>query len=666
MPKLNNMPLEKKLLPWLVISSLITLVSGFVIVALQGKDYAAQLSNFLHIIVGFPWAMLFVYYLVMHFARTIGSRKLGLNTSGVLLTLLGLGVIGTGSLLVMNGFKPSLSQLHLGLAVALASFIALHIVQNRLNLKENTKAKQNLPLIENVMLRHSLLVLSCLSVLVITGSIWVNSSQTDLYKTVTPYEKAYGENPFAPSNTQTPDQQFIQTHAIAGSDNCQQCHVDIYDQWQDSIHKLAAADPAYVRNVTLLESKKGIAATRYCEGCHAPIAMLTGELTPGGKHGGIKDTPAFDEGISCRSCHSIDNIVSTEGVSSYHLTPVAATAFEFADNLLGDAANTLITRTLPHSHKEAFGNPVLGTAKFCASCHAQFMDERMNGWGWVKMQDDYSAWLNSPYSGHNDDTYSLTEPVRCQDCHMPLVQAKDPAADEQGRIRSHRFLAANTFVSQHFGNTEQLEQTIDFLQQNKMRISIEEPRRKDNTETTLTVDQKLKQHSETPYFAYLGETIPLNILVSNIGVGHDFPAGAIDITEAWIQVEVLDAQNARVFISGAIDEQGYVDKKAHIYKGTPINRQGQEVWRHDLFNMTGESYRNVVKAGQSDLASYSISIPAWAKSPVTVYASLKFRKLNKQYSDWVMEGKPYTIPVVDVARTSLQIPLVKERAVYNL
>lgn len=541
----------------------------------------------------------------------------------------------------------------------------LHIVQNRLNLRGNEKARQNLPLFELPMLRLTVAALM-LAVVVIGVMNWgVDVSQRDLYKTVDNYQKTYGDNPYAPSNMQTPGQQFIKTHAIAGSDQCQQCHGDIYREWQSSIHKLAAADPAYVRNVTLLESKKGITATRYCEGCHAPIAMVTGELTQGGKHGGIKDTPAFNEGLSCRSCHSIDNIVSTEGVASFHLTPTAATAFEFAENSVGNAANTLITNTLPHSHKEAFGNPVLQTAKFCASCHAQFMDERMNNWGWVKMQDDYSAWLNSPYSGHNDKTYGLVEPVRCQDCHMPLVKANDPAADEFGRVRSHRFLAANTFVPNHFGDTEHTDLVIDFMQQNRMRISIEEPRRKDNTETTLTVDQKLKEHKETPYFAYLGETIPLNILVSNIGVGHNFPGGTIDINEAWVEIEVLDAQNQLVYASGKLGDDGLVPKDAHVYKGTPIDRKGMEVWRHDLFNMTGESYRNVIKAGESDLARYQMTIPAWAKSPITVYASLKYRKLNKTYADWVMEGKPYDIPVVDVARTSLVIPLVKERAVYQ-
>lgn len=664
MPKIANLSFEKRLLPWLIVSSLLTCSSGFILYFLQGKNTYAQLTGLLHIMVGLPWAAIFLYYLVIHFARTIGSRKLGLNTSGVLLTLLGIGIIISGLLLTWTGFTASMSLYHWLFSIALIMLSLLHILQNRINIKNSAKAKQSLPLIKNNTLLTSLLLIFLVSGAIALISQVIQYDDSHFYKTVPNYQKNYGENPFAPSNLKTPQQQFIQTHAIAGSQNCQQCHTDIYQQWQTSIHKLAAADPAYVRNVILLENKKGIAATRYCEGCHAPIAMLTGELTQGGKHGGIENTPAFDEGISCRTCHNTDSIVSTEGVASYHFTPTASTIFELSDTSIGNAINTLITRTLPASHKQAFGNPILKTATFCATCHAQFMDERMNDWGWVKMQDDYSAWLNSPYSGHNDDTYSLTKPVLCQDCHMPLVDANDPSSNEEGKVRSHQFLAANTFVANHFGHQKHLDQTIDFLQQNKMRINIEEPRRKDNTETTLTVDEKLKHHAETPYFAYLGETIPLNILVSNIGVGHDFPGGSIDINQAWLHLEVLDAQNQPIFISGNTDEKGNLDQSAHMYKGTPISRQGQEVWRHDLFNMTGESYRNVIKSGQSDLVNYRITIPSWAKSPVTVYATLKYRKLNKQYSDWVMEGKPYTIPVVDVARASLQIPIVKERPVY--
>ena len=665
MAKMINIDHEKKILPYFSVSSFLLLITGLTIWLLQGKGQAAQLTALVHLVIALPWACLFIHYLTLHFARTIGSRKLGLNSSGIMLVLLVISMIASGSWLAVAGFDHTVSLWHLITTWLLTGFFIAHCLQSYKHLQKSSKALQQLPRLNRHMTHASLASTAMITVLISLAAWFFIPGADDFYQKIADYSQDYGKNPFAPSKTRTPEQQFVTLPVIGNSDNCRSCHADIYQQWRSSIHRYAAADPTYVRNVSLLENNKGIAATRYCEGCHAPIAMLTGELTPGGKHGGIAGTPAFDEGISCRSCHSIDSIVSTEGVASYHYRPSANTVFELADNALLRKINHLATNTLPASHKQGFANPVLQTATFCASCHAQFMDERLNDWGWVKMQDDYSAWLNSPYSGRHDKTYSADKSMTCQDCHMPLVRSDDPSADKNGLVRSHRFATANTFVARHFGENEQLETIIDFMQTNRMRITIDEPRRKQTTETVMTVEQRLKQHKETPYFFYLGETVSLNILVSNIGVGHDFPGGTIDLNQAWIHLEVLDSHGKTVMVSGDIDDHGFVDPDARIYKATPIDRHGREVWRHDLFNMTGESYRNVIKAGATDRVEYQLSVPAWVQSPLTIFATLKYRKLNRRYIEWAMEDKNTPpITVIDVARTSLQIPVLKQPPVY--
>jgi hypothetical protein len=95
---------------------------------------------------------------------------------------------------------------------------------------------------------------------------------------------------------------FIDKLQIANSLDCAQCHQDIAAQWYASIHRQAASDPTYVHNIELPSTKKEIAATRHCEGCHAPIAFLTGQLSEGGQHGGISGTEALNEGVNCMSC----------------------------------------------------------------------------------------------------------------------------------------------------------------------------------------------------------------------------------------------------------------------------------------------------------------------------------------------------------------------------
>ena len=83
---------------------------------------------------------------------------------------------------------------------------------------------------------------------------------------------------------------------------------------------------------------------------------------------------------------------------------------------------------------------------------------------------------------------------------------------------------------------EQLKLTKEFLQSSKLRVSIEEPRRNDAAQTRLSIDENIRTYSETPYYFYLDEKPNINVVVSNIGVGHSFPGGTKDINEACVRL----------------------------------------------------------------------------------------------------------------------------------
>ena len=223
---------------------------------------------------------------------------------------------------------------------------------------------------------------------------------------VSNYEYSYGEHRFRPSQTETSNNAFIDQRQIANSHRCLSCHEEVSRQWFSSAHQQAASDPAYVTNINFLTDKKGISATRYCEGCHAPVALLTGELTPGGKHGGITATPAHNEGISCMGCHGIDSLTHLKGVASFKFKPAEDYLFAQSTQPLLMRLHDLLIRVKPDQHKLDLGKPLLQDSKFCSACHTQFMDKDMNNWGWIKMQDEYAAWLESPYSKQHQEVKS--------------------------------------------------------------------------------------------------------------------------------------------------------------------------------------------------------------------------------------------------------------------
>jgi hypothetical protein len=215
------------------------------------------------------------------------------------------------------------------------------------------------------------------------------------------------------------------------------------------------------------------------------------------------------------------------------------------------------------------------------------------------------------------------------------------------------------------GDMEQLELTKNFLQSNKLRVTIEKPNRQEALQTEVSLDERLRKHRETPYYHYLGERVTLKVLVNNIGVGHEFPGGTIDLNQAWVELLVHDATGKAVYSSGTLSEDGYLDPDAHIYRSIPVDRHGKQVWTHELFNMVGEAYKNVIEPGGSDIVEYQFEVPSWAKGPLVADATVKYRKLNQRYAKWALQDKYQDLPVVDMARDTLVLNILHEKEVTN-
>jgi hypothetical protein len=139
-------------------------------------------------------------------------------------------------------------------------------------------------------------------------------------------------------------------------------------------------------------------------------------------------------------------------------------------------------------------------------------------------------------------------------------------------------------------------------------------------------------------------------------VDHDFAGGTTDINEAWIWLRAVDAQGRPIYESGAINQTpNDVDPSAHFYRTVPVDRNGQHVWKHDLFNMVGDNYKKGIPAGGADVAEYSFSIPNWTKGPIVVGAVLRYGKFNNRYARWALKDEEVRLPIVDMARDSITV-----------
>lgn len=641
--------------------SILLLLTG-VISFVFGHNVFVQISSLMHPAIGLLLSVVLLPYLYYHFVRIYGVRRLSTFISGLLAVIIMLAMLVSGWLLIYQGDTTATQEtllIHVVSASLFVFFTLLHLIIHWFTWSKHRKAESGR--FVTVTAVKPILLYSVAGLLFVASGLWIADNVTHQpYSTqaiVADYQYVYGDHPFRPSQTETINNQFIDERAILTTEKCADCHSAIVQQWQASVHRQAASDVTYVTNVSLLAKKKGIAATRYCEGCHAPVALLTGQLSEGGDHGGIVGSPGNVEGVNCQSCHGITRLVHTKGVASYEFAVNQAYLFETAEQGLFKQLNRLAMHFNSSQHKKDMAAEVLGTSQYCASCHAQFMDKDVNDWGWVKMQDEFSAWLDSPFAGNNDPRFAHSSRQRCQDCHMPLVKADDPSADSNGLVRDHRFVAANSMLTTLNNDQEMFTAIERFMQSNKVRISIEPPHREDATVNKMPVKEEALQGALRPYYFYKGERANLNIVVANVGVGHNFPGGTIDINQAWVAVQVFDAEGRTVYSSGDVDEQDYLDPDAYIYRSLPIDREGNIVWRHDLFNMVGKTSVNVVKAGESDVIRYQFDVPYWVKGPLSVAAQVKYRKLNTRYARWAMQDQYQTLPIIDVSRTQLLIPI---------
>ncbi len=657
----NLLDTEQRFSPLVVLALTISALSGYATYFVGGLGHWKQWTYLLHALSGTYLAVAILPYVFIHFYRTLGLRRVVVIIFGWLTALCVLAMIASGGYVLIFGQTEALRwvhTVHVWTAHATVTLIIAHLAAHLLLFSEKQRTRRDpLMTLSPAFIKTNVVGVFISLSLVAIATIAYDAMYTQPPEARPDYTYPYGPGPFLPSQTQTQSEGFVAQSQIARSESCASCHLEVTQQWLSSLHAQAASDDAYERNIDLLVKARGIEAARYCEGCHAPVALLTGQLTPGGVHGGIADTPANQEGVSCLTCHGTTEVVHLKGVGSYRFAP--SNGYLFADSesdVLSKLHNFLI-RINPSAHRATMSRAVLKRPELCATCHVQFMDKDMNNWGWVKMQDDYDSWLKSHYSGQAHNTFSRPDVVRCQDCHMPLVNAGDPSSDTQGKVRSHRWPGANTIIPALNGDREQSFQVERFLQSDKIRLKIEQPARVDAVRAKQYSDTTFVGTPEAPYYLYLGESATLKVAITNVGVGHAFPAGTTDINEVWVHLRVVDAQNKVVYESGALDDAGFVDPKALFYKSVPIDRHGKEVWKHDLFNMTGISYKRVIDAGETDLLTYRLAVPYWAKSPLTVSAVLRYRKFNRRYADWALGDINIDLPVVDMARDALLIPV---------
>ncbi len=194
---------------------------------------------------------------------------------------------------------------------------------------------------------------------------------------------------------------------------CGRCHRGIYDSWKTSSHADAMQSSLFQDSLQLAEGDFGPKARKVCLGCHAPLAIQTGDL-------GLARKASW-EGVTCDYCHSLRS-VSLEGPNpTATLTPALVKSGPLKE-------------TFPSPHGTVY-SAVHTTSLVCAPCH-----EYKNALGFPVLTT-YSEWQSSSYAKQGK---------QCQSCHMNRVSGEvvDPHIQRSSvaRINLHQMPGSHSLT----------------------------------------------------------------------------------------------------------------------------------------------------------------------------------------------------------------------------
>ena len=587
--------------------------------------------------------------------------------------LLGLGALGTGGWAVWAGLRlpyegalsarPELAHAHRCWASLFTATLGVHLLLSW-SARNRLASRRNL-----APLRAGALGVAACAIA--TAGLAAIVPRPPLLKPIPGGYRPIGVEPktaFTPGREQVSHGQLIPVAALSGSHSCgtSGCHAQITEEWRGSAHRHAAHNDHYRAQVRLRIQDvpvKPHAGARFCSGCHEPIAVLAGEVDPGGR--GIDFSENVDEGISCLACHRMTGIKDIAGNASYVIAPPRLYAGQTAGGAAGWLGRAML-RARPAAHQADLMRPLMRDSESCVPCHRLTVGPGINPNGFFIVQETYDEWRHTEYATSLDPAARR----RCQDCHMPRVPSTDPAAKD-GKHRSHRFVGANTMRPFLEGDAAQLAATQEFLRSGVVKLKLSaEPGR-------------------------------IVASISNEGVGHRFPTGTVDMHEVWVELVVHDADGRAVLESGLVDPRThYVDPQSTQYRSVPLGKDGawlyrRDMWklasfqilpehgerlepgqfgydtvgaRRDFFNLTARRFMRTVWPGTSEEETFAL--PA-ARYPLQVTARLRHRKSNQKFTDWVFDPRPLPVgsgydegkhkpgvelPITDLATAQLTIP----------
>jgi len=408
---------------------------------------------------------------------------------------------------------------------------------------------------------------------------------------------------------------------------CESCHSDLFSQWADSNHRLmGGSNPYYSVLEDVAAATEGEGFRAWCSSCHNPERVLAGKPFNGHKNlmfekqgQSLKDELAqgkhgSKEGTGCLFCHRITKLDDAGGNAAMTVNLKDRQQYVFENdtnpilNWLGDSQ----INAKPDEHKKSYSQAFYKDEKYCKACHNEFSP----GLG-AMIVDTWGEWEASSFNNPEQPE----KHQGCIACHMhgdvnKIGEDIPGISTDGGQVKdnviTHQFTGANHFLL-GLRNKPLEKMSIDLLK------------------TSARLKQSLEGNR-------------LTVRVTNVGAGHALPTGVADFRQFWLQLKVTDAAGTLLYQSGALDEQGNLDKQARVFMKEFGDKEGKPVglifWRYEKLlkdtRIPADGFRDEV----FDLSEVFKKLSKELKRPLNISTSLMYRVYPQWVTDAVQKKYP--------------------------
>jgi len=400
------------------------------------------------------------------------------------------------------------------------------------------------------------------------------------YQTLTATTPAQASNPLFPAGTRiqpSPDWKAAPRPADCARGGC---HPAAHQEWLGSAHARTEENPVYGAARARAEKELGRTGVRWCAGCHSPL-------------GGAGGIPA-SRGIDCLACHAMARVPDTTGNGRAAYAAPAVYPFVHGQDTTRKWLHGFLLRVRPAPHRATLRGP--GTDRLCAPCHRLSVGIAQNHYRHVRYDDTWTDWQQGPHSGETVHATGRAPAARgCADCHMPA---------KRGGRRSHA-------LRRGAPDAPSPPVTVEVFALRRPALPGTPQERMD---APLAARTALLRPGETAF---------VDVVVTNQGIGHGFPAGVPDLRSAWLEFTATDFAGRVLLRSGGARQP----EDGHRWGLTAIDREGRRIESGQFHRMIGRAVDRAIQPGESDVVRYRLAVPAVPGGALVLTARLRSRRL---------------------------------------